>query len=481
MNALGRRLATGLTAVLCGSAALAATATLAHAATPSAVFTKVSDWGSGWEGKYTINAGDSAITSWKLEFDLPAGTSVSSYWDALETKSGTHYTFTNTSWNGSVAANGSVSFGLLGAGPGSPANCTVNGAACGGGTTPSPSPTPKPTPSTTPSPNPSPSPTPTPKPSPTPTPAPTPTPTPGTPGALPKHTLTGYWQNFTNPARSMRLRDVPAQYDVVAVAFADATATPGAISFTVDSGLSAALGGYTNADFKADITTLHSRGAKVILSVGGQNGTVGVNSPSSQSAFATSATQVIRDFGFDGIDIDLENGVSSVYMGGALRSVRTSIGSGLIITMAPQTIDMQSAGTEYFKLALAIKDILTTVHTQYYNSGSMLGCDQMQAYSQGTENFLTALACIQLENGLRPDQVALGLPAGNGAAGGGVVAPSVVTSALDCLARGTSCGSFKPPHTYPGIRGAMTWSVNWDATNGGGFASTVGPFVHALQ
>jgi chitinase len=278
----------------------------------------------------------------------------------------------------------------------------------------------------------------------------------------------------------MRLRDVPAQYDVVAVAFADATATPGAISFTVDSGLSAALGGYTNADFKADITTLHSRGAKVILSVGGQNGTVGVNSPSSQSAFATSATQVIRDFGFDGIDIDLENGVSSVYMGGALRSVRTSIGSGLIITMAPQTIDMQSAGTEYFKLALAIKDILTTVHTQYYNSGSMLGCDQMQAYSQGTENFLTALACIQLENGLRPDQVALGLPAGNGAAGGGVVAPSVVTSALDCLARGTSCGSFKPPHTYPGIRGAMTWSVNWDATNGGGFASTVGPFVHAL-
>jgi chitinase len=110
----------------------------------------------------------------------------------------------------------------------------------------------------------------------------------------------------------------------------------------------------------------------------------------------------------------------------------------------------------------------------------MLGCDQMQAYSQGTENFLTALACIQLENGLRPDQVALGLPAGNGAAGGGVVAPSVVTSALDCLSRGTSCGSFKPPHTYPGIRGAMTWSVNWDATNGGGFASTVGPFVHAL-
>src|SRR5439155_14416421 len=116
----------------------------------------------------------------------------------------------------------------------------------------------------------------------------------------------------------------------------------------------------------------------------------------------------------------------------------------------------------------------------YYNSGSMLGCDQNQAYSQGTENFLTALACIQLENGLRPDQVALGLPAGPGAAGGGIVSPSVVTAALSCLATGNNCGSFHPPHTYPGIRGAMTWSINWDVADGNNFARTVKPFLSTL-
>jgi chitinase len=148
--------------------------------------------------------------------------------------------------------------------------------------------------------------------------------------------------------------------------------------------------------------------------------------------------------------------------------------------MAPQTIDMQSTGMGYFQLALNIKDILTVVHTQYYNSGSMLGCDNNQAYSQGTVNFMTALACIQLENGLRPDQVALGLPAGPGAAGGGVVAPSLVNDALDCLARGTGCGSFRPPHTYPDIRGAMTWSINWDVTNGNNFARTVRPHLNTL-
>jgi chitinase len=110
----------------------------------------------------------------------------------------------------------------------------------------------------------------------------------------------------------------------------------------------------------------------------------------------------------------------------------------------------------------------------------MLGCDQSQAYGQGNVNFITALACIQLENGLRPDQVAVGLPAGPGAAGGGVVAPSVVDDALDCLARGTNCGSFHPPHTYPDIRGAMTWSINWDVANGNGFARTVAPHLDTL-
>jgi chitinase len=110
----------------------------------------------------------------------------------------------------------------------------------------------------------------------------------------------------------------------------------------------------------------------------------------------------------------------------------------------------------------------------------MLGCDQMNAYSQGTVNFLTALACIQTQGGLRPDQVALGLPASTRAAGGGYVAPSVVNNALDCLARATNCGSFRPPATYPGIRGAMTWSINWDVTNGNGFANTVKPHLNTL-
>jgi chitinase len=212
----------------------------AAAASPSATFVKTSDWGSGWEGKYTItNGGTSAISSWKVEFDLPTGTTVGSYWDALLTKSGQHFTFTNPGWGGTIPAGASTSFGFLGSGSGSPTGCLLNGVSCGGGVTPSPTTnSPSPTVSPTKSPTSSPSPTVSPTKSPTASPTPTTTVPPGD-GVLPKHFLTGYWQNFDNPANEIKLKDVPANYDLIAVSFADATTTAGKVTFSIDAGLSA--------------------------------------------------------------------------------------------------------------------------------------------------------------------------------------------------------------------------------------------------
>ncbi|WP_371128066.1 chitinase [Streptomyces sp. 2131.1] len=299
-------------------------------------------------------------------------------------------------------------------------------------------------------------------------------PNPGT--SVPKHAVTGYWQNFNNGATVQKLSDVPANYDIIAVSFADATTTPGAVTFNLDS---AGLNGYTVDQFKADIKAKQAAGKNVIISVGGEKGSVSVNSDASATNFANSVYSLIQEYGFNGVDIDLENGLNSTYMTKALRSLSQKAGSGLVITMAPQTIDMQSTAGEYFKTALNIKDILTVVNMQYYNSGSMLGCDG-KVYSQGSVDFLTALACIQLEGGLDPSQVGLGVPASTRGAGSGYVAPSVVNAALDCLAKGTSCGSFKPSRTYPGLRGAMTWSTNWDATAGNAWSNAVGPHVHGL-
>ncbi|UKY52841.1 chitinase [Streptomyces inhibens] len=298
----------------------------------------------------------------------------------------------------------------------------------------------------------------------------------GSDPSVPQHAVTGYWQNFNNGATVQKISDVPGQYDIIAVAFADATTTPGAVTFNLDS---AGLGGYTVDRFKADIKAKQAAGKSVVLSIGGEKGTVSVNDTTSANNFADSLYTLMQQYGFNGVDIDLENGLDPTYMTQALRSLSQKAGSKLVITMAPQTIDMQSTAGGYFKTALNIKDILTVVNTQYYNSGSMNGCDG-KVYSQGTVDFLTALACIQLEGGLDPSQVGLGLPASTRGAGSGYVAPSVVNAALDCLAKGTNCGSFKPARTYPGVRGAMTWSTNWDAASGNAWSNAVGPHVHSL-
>ncbi|GHH21805.1 chitinase [Streptomyces rubradiris] len=295
-------------------------------------------------------------------------------------------------------------------------------------------------------------------------------------GSLPKHAVTGYWQNFNNGATVQKLSDVPAAYDIIAVSFADATSTPGAVTFNLDS---AGLGGYTVDQFKADLKAKQAAGKKVIISVGGEKGSVSVNDAASATNFANSVYGLMQTYGFDGVDIDLENGLNATYMTQALRSLSAKAGPSLIITMAPQTIDMQSTANSYFQTALNVKDILTVVNMQYYNSGSMLGCDG-KVYSQGTVDFLSALACIQLEGGLSPSQVGLGLPASTRAAGGGYVSPTVVNNALDCLTKAVNCGTFKPSKTYPDLRGAMTWSTNWDAASGNAWSNSVGAHVHAL-
>src|ERR1700678_633072 len=296
---------------------------------------------------------------------------------------------------------------------------------------------------------------------------------------LPAHVLMGYWQDFANGPPPLTLASVPSSYNLVAVAFGTATDTAGQVAFSLDPTLASDLGGYTQQQFTSDIATLQARGQKVILSVGGEDGTISVDSAASAAEFASSVYSLIQQYGFNGVDIDLENGVDPSYMASALEQLEGDVGSSLVITLAPQTVDTQSTGDDYFALALDIQSILTMINTQYYNSGTMNGCDG-NVFAEGTENFITALACTELEGGLSPAQVGIGLPASTSAAGSGYVSPSVVDDALDCLASGANCGSFVPPQTWPGIRGVMTWSINWDAAAGYDFANTVSPYLSTL-
>ncbi|MGF0170151.1 glycosyl hydrolase family 18 protein [Streptomyces sp. Marseille-Q5077] len=128
----------GFATLLLPLAGLVGLASPAEAATSAtATYAKTQDWGSGFEGKWTVkNTGTTALSSWTVEWDFPSGTSVTSAWDADVTSSGTHWTAKNKSWNGSLAPGASVTFGFNGTGTGSPANCKLNGGSCDGGSVP---------------------------------------------------------------------------------------------------------------------------------------------------------------------------------------------------------------------------------------------------------------------------------------------------------------------------------------------------------
>ncbi|WP_329270851.1 glycoside hydrolase family 18 chitinase [Streptomyces sp. NBC_01451] len=134
----GQRCTAGLTTLLLPLAALVGLASPAQAATSAtATYAKTQDWGTGFEGRWTVtNTGTTSISSWTVEWDFPSGTSVTSAWDADVTSSGTHWTAKNKSWNGTLAPGAAVSFGFNGAGSGAPANCKLNGGSCDGGSVP---------------------------------------------------------------------------------------------------------------------------------------------------------------------------------------------------------------------------------------------------------------------------------------------------------------------------------------------------------
>ncbi|MFI1417278.1 glycosyl hydrolase family 18 protein [Streptomyces sp. NPDC020731] len=132
------RAAAGFTTLLLPFAGLVGLASPAQAATSAtATYAKTQDWGSGFEGKWTVkNTGTTALSSWAVEWDFPSGTKVTSAWDATVTNSGDHWTAKNLGWNGTLAPGASVSFGFNGSGSGAPAGCKLNGGSCDGTSVP---------------------------------------------------------------------------------------------------------------------------------------------------------------------------------------------------------------------------------------------------------------------------------------------------------------------------------------------------------
>ncbi|MEV6845245.1 cellulose binding domain-containing protein [Actinoplanes sp. NPDC051411] len=99
-----------------------------------AVFSTDSDWGSGYQAKYTItNNTGATVNGWTLAFGLPSSAKLGSFWDATITTAGSTETARNPGYAPTVAPGATATFGFIVAGSGAPTSCTINGASCAGG------------------------------------------------------------------------------------------------------------------------------------------------------------------------------------------------------------------------------------------------------------------------------------------------------------------------------------------------------------
>ncbi len=95
------------------------------------------EWLGGLTADITVtNTGTSAVNGWTLGFVSPGDTKVTSPWNATITQSGAAVTSKNVSYNGTIAAGASVSFGFQGtwaSNDAAPAAFTLNGTTCATG------------------------------------------------------------------------------------------------------------------------------------------------------------------------------------------------------------------------------------------------------------------------------------------------------------------------------------------------------------
>ncbi|MGH9469990.1 MAG: glycosyl hydrolase family 18 protein [Terriglobia bacterium] len=317
-----------------------------------------------------------------------------------------------------------------------------------------------------------------------------------------RHQLIGYWVGYN---RSFPLRDVSPQWDVVIVAFAPpAKGSTSVMEFHTP-------GGYTKAQFKSDIDYLQQHGKEVLISLGGGGRVVALNTAKDLADFTRSVGSIVKDYGFNGIDLDFETpsiilnpGDSDfrhpttpavVNLIGAVHQLRRRFGPRFMLAEVPEGPQVPAGLVSYagqfgsfLPVIYGTRKILSFVDVQDYNTPPLEGLDgnyympdTADYYVSMTEPLLHGFAVGGNQNSIFPAlpayKVAVGFLAGRSPL-------PAITKAVRYLVDGTTLAGgeyvLQRRGGYPDFDGAMLWTIQADRRENYDFSNTVGPLLHRL-
>jgi chitinase len=294
---------------------------------------------------------------------------------------------------------------------------------------------------------------------------------------IPTGSVIGYFDNWG----TTQIQNFPSVYNVICYAFAEGSGTDGAsIYMYPPSGTNPLSSAASN------IATAKSQGKLVLLSIGGGSSpNITLENSSDVNTFVSSVENLVSTYGFNGIDLDLENSsvtvnsgdnVNSptttdiVEMGQALTTLKNHFGSSFLITYAPETADIDAYGTyggewgSYLALISATRSVLSMVDIQCYDSGSMYAAngsivaENTVAFEQDMADLLCngyTISGGQWFNSMPASQVSIGNEVGQ-------ESTSVAVSAYNNL---------KGEHGSFG--GVMVWDMNTDVADGSAWANAL--------
>ncbi|WP_299495357.1 immunoglobulin-like domain-containing protein [uncultured Shewanella sp.] len=286
--------------------------------------------------------------------------------------------------------------------------------------------------------------------------------------------LMGYWHNWCNSqgyqsgiSPCISLTDINSKYNVVAVSFMTASGDSSIPTFTLSTDLKSQLG-MSEGDFIQQISELNEQGRSVVLSLGGADAHIELSS-GDEIALANEIIRLVDTYGFDGIDIDLEQsaisaGDNNTVIPKALIQVKEHYkdqGLNFMITMAPEYPYLRDGGA-YVTYIEQLEEYYDFINPQFYNQGGDgIWVDGKGWLAQNNDSvksdfiYHIADSLINGTNGytqIDNDRLVFGLPTNIDAANNGYVFnPQDLYDAFTQLSN----------EGHP-LKGIMGWSVNWD-------------------